>query len=122
MIRFIHARKVQQFILSASESSVLEEMLTFHGLREFFTAVVGLDNHYADGKLALAHKLSNEHRLQPENTLLIGDTAHDQQVGDAVGWKTILYTGGHYATNRLTGGGAPLIYSLNELRALFQTE
>lgn len=42
------------------------------------------------------------HLLNPDTTLLIGDTVHDAEVAEALGIAYILYAGGHNSLDLLS--------------------
>lgn len=121
ILEYFHKIGVQQYILSASESWVLEEMVNFHHLNSFLSSVYGLDNHYAAGKVDLGKQMIMDLKISPESTIMIGDTCHDQEVACQLGITAILFTGGHYPKNRLTSCNTILIDSLSELPSIVQT-
>lgn len=120
-LAFFHSLGIQQHILSASESYVLHEMMDYHQLSPFLNQVYGLDNHYADGKTGLGKQMIEELRLNPENTIMIGDTCHDQEVAIQLGINIILFTGGHYPRQRLLSCEAVLIDKLVDLKSIIQS-
>jgi len=89
-------------VLSACEQSILERMLTEHGIRQHFLQVSGLDNLHAASKLANGKRLLRVLNLAPEELVLIGDTNHDHEVATALGIRCLLLAGGHQAQSRLT--------------------
>lgn len=42
------------------------------------------------------------HLLNPDTTLLVGDTVHDAEVAEALGIACILYAGGHNSLDLLS--------------------
>ncbi len=53
--------------------------------------------------------------LNPERTLLIGDTLHDYDVAQALGCKCILVANGHQSRKRLLSSDAKVYSCLNEI-------
>lgn len=51
VLRELQAQGLHQFILSASEQKSLEQQVAFYGLREYFEALLGLNNVYAHSKV-----------------------------------------------------------------------
>ena len=100
-IQSFHAKGLRQFILSASETTTLHEMLNNHNLNNYFEDIYGLDNHYANGKENVAMRMVRKLNLEADQTILVGDTCHDAEVAQKTGWKCILFSGGHYPKNRL---------------------
>jgi len=108
-----------QYLLSASETGVLEEMTEFFGITQYFSDIKGLDNHYAHGKEDLGLELLKALQAPPESIVLIGDTAHDQDVAKRMGIASIICTNGHFPESRLIGKGSTLVSNLDELISLF---
>jgi phosphoglycolate phosphatase len=104
-----------QYLLSASETGVLEEMTAFFGITRFFDKIKGLDNHYANGKGDLGLELLSSIGAPADLVVMIGDTCHDKEVSDLLGVDSILCTNGHFPEERLASCGARLIKDLDEL-------
>ena len=105
----------KQSVLSAREQEPLDEILRFYSLNKYFEHVVGLSDHYANGKVENGKKLVKELNAPAEKIVLIGDTLHDYEVAQAIGVDCILYTGGHQSKARLQACGVPVIDDLNDL-------
>ena len=52
--------------------------------------------------------------IRPEETLMVGDTLHDAEVAQALGFRCVLYAGGHNDEARLRTA-APVIHRLKEI-------
>lgn len=115
VIRQLHARGCRQYLLSASETSILNWMAEFHGIRKYFSTIKGLDNHYAHGKVELGLELLSEINPEPGSVVMVGDTCHDEEVAFQMGIPCILYTGGHYPAQRLKSCSSVLIDRLLDL-------
>lgn len=102
-------------ILSAMEHSYLAEMVHHHHLRDYFTDVIGLSDHHAAGKVALAQQWIKDQDIAPENILFIGDTTHDHEVAQVLGVDCTLIHSGHHARARLAALNVPIIESLLDL-------
>jgi phosphoglycolate phosphatase len=107
-------------VLSACEITLLERMLTEHGLRQYFEHVYGLDDLYASSKLAQGEALMAALQLPRDEVLLVGDTLHDRDVAAALGWSCALVAAGHQSEARLSAGGEgpSVIGHLGELTGL----
>ncbi len=99
----LHGNNRPMSILSASEITILENMLKEHNIRHYFTHVFGLNNLYATSKLDQGRLLIKKLKLPPEDILLIGDTNHDHEVAEELGIQCVLLTGGHQSEHRLAG-------------------
>ncbi|MFH0762129.1 MAG: HAD family hydrolase [Bacteroidota bacterium] len=115
VIRHLHQMGCFQYLLSASETGVLTEMIRLKGIDHYFLKVKGLDNHYAHGKADLGIELLAEINPEPGTVLMIGDTCHDEEVARIMGIPCILYAGGHFTAERLTSCTSRIINGLEEL-------
>ena len=106
-----------QSVLSASEQSILDAMLSDYGVSHFFSSVCGVDNLYGHSKLELGRALLSRLDLPPETVLMIGDSLHDHEVAVALGVHCLLVAQGHQSYARLARSGAPVLPSLAELPA-----
>lgn len=107
-----------QYLLSASETGVLEEMTLHFGISHYFKRIKGLDNHYAHGKGDLGLELLSTLDAPVHSIVMIGDTCHDKEVADLLGVASILCTFGHFPEERLVSCGSQLIRNLDELASM----
>ena len=102
-------------ILSAMEQKYLLQLVDHHRLRGYFTDVIGLSDHHAAGKLALAQQWVKNQAIPPSEILFVGDTTHDHEVAQALGVDCKLIHSGHHARKRLLALDIPIIGSLLDL-------
>lgn len=115
-VEAFRAAGLDQVVVSASELKFLLEQLTFYPqLEGAFSAVLGLDNIYARSKTHLAKAYMREHRLTPDEVVLIGDTLHDAEVAGEIGCPCLLVEGGHQTRETLETLGVPVFQSLHEV-------
>jgi phosphoglycolate phosphatase len=114
----LHARGIDQIVLSAYRHDTLEDLLAAKGVRGYFTHVAGADDHYARGKTEQGIALRDRLGLVPRTTLLIGDTVHDAEVAAAMGIDCLLLNAGHQTRARLEATGAPVFNHLADLAPL----
>ncbi len=89
----IHALGIPQYVLSATEASMLERQVMALGIGDYFDELLGMDDIHANGKAARGIAWR---RLHPDaRPLLIGDTDHDAAVAKAMGADFALFSGGH---------------------------
>ena len=88
-------------ILSACEITILNRMLTEHGIKHYFRHISGLDNLHAASKRENDMKLIRQINRPADEVVLIGDTCHDHDVATAMGIRCLLVTGGHQHESRL---------------------
>ncbi len=115
VLKYFQENGISQSLLSASEESILNDMVDHFGLREYFSEVAGLNNHYAASKIDLGKKLLGKLAILPDEVLMIGDTKHDHEVAQSLGVDIILYDQGHFPGYRLEDCGCRVISDLNEL-------
>jgi phosphoglycolate phosphatase len=101
-------------ILSAYAESVLQEMVDHYNLKDFFTHIVGLNNHYASGKIDEGKILIQKMETPLKNIVLIGDTTHDYEVARELGIDCILINNGHHSADKLKECDTPLVSSFSE--------
>ncbi len=112
-------RKLKEFgcehsVLSAYENDDLVKMLQHFGIRNLFTHVIGLNNHYATGKIEEGKILLEKLGIPISLIVLIGDTLHDNEVAKELGIDSILICNGHNSYVKLNQCGAPVVSSLSE--------
>lgn len=109
VLQQISESDVPQFVLSAMEQDLLESSLASKGIAGYFRFIAGTGDHYADGKEASARRLQELIDAKPHEILLVGDTIHDHEVADAMGWQCVLVSNGHQSEERLRETGRPVV-------------
>jgi phosphoglycolate phosphatase len=94
-----------QSLLSASEHTMLLKSLDHFELGHVFDHVFGIFDKTAASKvergLELMKTAAITNALSAKDTVLIGDTDHDLEVGEAMGIDVILVEHGHQTADRL---------------------
>ena len=108
----------RQFILSAMEQKNLEKTVSENKISMFFEDLCGLNDNYAISKVENGKTLIRQKILDPDKTLLIGDTTHDYDVANAIGCKCVLIANGHQSKKRLVHSGARVLDNLEEIKDL----
>lgn len=106
---------LHQAVLSAAGTDLLEDMVGYFGIRSYFSHLVGAENNHAYGKLGYGKEWMQQQKLQPEHTLMVGDTLHDYDLAKHLGIDCVLLTSGHQARSRLEECGLPVFDTLGEL-------
>lgn len=104
----------KQYILSALREDLLKGMVKDFQIEACFEKVCGSDNIYAAGKVERGKRMVENFSLDPRSTLMVGDTLHDAEVAEALGFDCVLYAGGHNSEWRLKKK-APVITKMKEL-------
>ena len=115
VLKEISDRGISQSVLSASKEDVLTEKIKYYGIDKYFCRIMGLENHYAESKVERGKKWITELNLNPQEVLLIGDTAHDYIVSKHIGSDCLLIANGHYSYERLAKLGVDVISTLKEM-------
>jgi phosphoglycolate phosphatase len=113
----LRARGLGQLVLSAARTDHLRELVALHDLHPYFDELLGLDDHYAHGKIDAARAWLDRTGLDPAGLLLVGDTLHDHEVASSIGASCVLVADGHHDEARLRATGRPVVAELAELYA-----
>lgn len=92
---------IRSYVLSATKEPDLVEMLRHFRIDGHFTHIFGIGDRFASSKVARGHDLVARIGAPLEEIVLIGDTDHDLEVGQALGIDVILVEGGHQHAERL---------------------
>jgi phosphoglycolate phosphatase len=111
----LRASGLRQVVLSAARTAQLRELVALHRLDEFFEELLGLDDHYAHGKLEIARAWLDRSGLDPARLLLVGDTLHDYEVACDLGIHCVLIADGHHGETRLGDCDCTVIAGLEQL-------
>jgi phosphoglycolate phosphatase len=111
----LSGRSLTQSVLSASQRSRLVAQAEALEVRASFVRMIGLEDHYAGGKLEQGRGWIAELGLAPRSVLLVGDTDHDAEVAREMGVRCLLVPSGHQSTEKLRASGATVLTSLARL-------
>ncbi len=101
LLKSVKASGKIQSILSASDQESLDRMIKHFSLFEHVDHVYGIADKFAASKLYRGQELLAVVKVDKKNTVLIGDTDHDLEVGKALGIHVILVSHGHQNSNKL---------------------
>ena len=90
---------ISNWILSATERTMLTQQVESLGLKPWFDGLLGLDNIQAFSKAEIGVHWIREH--PDARVLLIGDTDHDAEVAYAMGVDCALIARGHQSRTKL---------------------
>ena len=93
----------KQSILSAGAQWHLDEWVRLFEVSYYFDHVFGIDNHNATSKLQRGRELMAVSGVPAHQTILVGDTDHDLEVGRELGVDVMLVANGHQNFERLSG-------------------
>lgn len=109
---FFHHKKMSQTILSATETSMLENQVIHLGIENYFDELLGLDNIHAHSKVSIGKQWITNNRTA--KALFIGDTVHDYEVASEIGIDCVLIAKGHQNRKTLESCGVPVFDQVNE--------
>lgn len=111
-LQYFKDHGLTQSLLSAASQIMLDDILQYHDIRDYFIKIIGQDNHYAEGKEAAGKAWVDELHYGPHEVLFIGDTIHDHEVAKLIGADCVLVSNGHVSRERLKNTGAPVFEDL----------
>jgi len=115
ILNIFNENGVAQTILSATDHHSLNKMITDFALDTYFNEVIGQDNQLAVGKVEKGKQLLEEINIAPDKIVLIGDTAYDVEVADALDIDCILLLNGHHSKSKLDMTGVTVAKELSNL-------
>ncbi|OGC08886.1 hypothetical protein A2V82_13000 [candidate division KSB1 bacterium RBG_16_48_16] len=110
-LKIINRSGLRQIVLSAAPTTLIEAGIEHYRLRPYIDEWIGLDHHYATGKVDIAKTYMQSRAIDPATVLLVGDTTHDHQVAEELGVSCLLFKNGHHSADRLLACKTPLIES-----------
>lgn len=109
-----------QVMVSAMEHDLLMQSVEDAGIKDFFSSISGVSDHYANGKASMAEAFCSSRGIDRGEAVLIGDTLHDFEVAQQLHMNCILVSHGHQARERLHESGCQVVDSLIEVITLFK--
>ena len=110
-----------QSVVSAADSDLLNAFIAHYNVPNYFTCWLGLNHHYATGKVDIARQFMKQSDFDPTEVLMVGDTNHDFSVAKEINVDCILFTKGHQTAAKLAECDVPLISSLAEVLRFVDT-
>lgn len=92
---------VINILLSATEKNNLDEQIDHFKIRHYFKDILGTTNTHGESKIEIARDYIKKKKINPKDVVIIGDTLHDAEVAESLGFDVILYTKGHQHKSRL---------------------
>ncbi len=112
LIQKLFTNKIKMFVVSSDYPETLLKQIKVFGLEGIFTEIF----HSLHDKKEASRSIINKYNLKTENTIIIGDTNHEIEVGKEIGIKTCAVTWGIIAEENLKKFNPDFIVNnLNEL-------
>lgn len=105
----------RQFILSALHQELLDKVIKHHGMNDLFADIIGTQSYDGPGKINEGLSLVKKYKLDPDKTILIGDTLHDAEVAQHMGINCILISHGHQDAQTLRNNFPLVVDNIQQL-------
>jgi len=116
VLQYFSDQNMDQYILSAMEQDSLRNSVNNLNISTYFNKIYGIPDHFARGKIERGLQLIQSEKLNPNETVMVGDTLHDIEVAEMLGIDCVLVAQGHQAKDRLLVNGNTVINNLVELK------
>jgi len=92
----ISKKNIKQCIFSASSQQSIHNQLLFYNISHYFSEIIALTDDFAFGKYDLAVQWCNRNLINnKDRILIIGDTLHDYEISQKMGFGCLLISKGH---------------------------
>ena len=124
VLEYMQQMGVKQFVISAMEVGKLKLCIENKGISQYFEAILGLNNNYANGKMSLVKEFAKNRKelLNSSNVWMIGDTEHDFFIAKELKWNSILVSQGHHSFSRLSAVSDIVVRNLNGISEILSAE
>lgn len=103
------------YIYSATEIRLLRYQLAYFKIDKYFDALIASDNIDGKSKLEYGKEFVKNNDINPDESIMIGDTLHDFEVANEIGLKPVLCARGHNSKKVLLTANVPVIDSLGNI-------
>lgn len=118
MLGYLHDKGYTQAVISGFETSRLRGTLNHYGVDKYFRFMSGSDDIDCGDKSERACRMLEQYKLDPKQTLFIGDMYHDYETASRAGADCLLIAKGHQGANVLKSYGVRVIESADKLKEL----
>ena len=109
------------FVVSATKHEDLVNQLKEKEIDMFFDDFIGSNNIAGKGKIDYSKDFVNSKNINTNESVFIGDTIHDYEVGSALKMKVVLVTFGHNSEKLLKTVSSNLVSNYDELYRLIKS-
>ena len=106
LLERIKQEGAKQIIVSSCEKNQLAAAVEKSGTAEYFDAVLGADDFFANSKIDRAKSYLKKNLPENAKLIAVGDLLHDYHLAQALGADCVLIKSGHEDTRRLLASGA----------------
>jgi phosphoglycolate phosphatase len=104
-----------QIMISAMEHDSLVKSVKEKEFYQYFDFIAGINDHFAGGKIENARNTVRKLNIDPERTLLIGDTIHDYEVAGELRIQCVLISHGHQSASLLERLDCTIVNGIEEI-------
>lgn len=122
VLKTLKQNNFYQIMISAMEHDSLVRSVKEKELYQYFDHIAGINDHFAGGKIENARNTFRKLDIDPERTLLIGDTIHDYEVAGELGIQCVLISQGHQSANRLERLDCTIVKGIDEIPGLLHID
>lgn len=116
VLKIFSEKNCHQAVLSAFRTEEITKFAEKFSVANYFKAILGTKNIVMESKTIRGQKYMQENSLKPEETLYIGDTAHDYDTAKDLGIDCVLMSNGQQSEKVLSKCDVPIFNSFEELR------
>ena len=109
------------FVVSATKHEDLVNQLKEKEIDMFFDDFIGSNNIAGKGKIDYSKDFVNSKNINTNESVFVGDTIHDYEVGSALKMKVVLVTFGHNSEKLLKTVSSNLVSNYDELYRLIKS-
>ncbi len=115
ILKKLNDNGIKQYIFSSSHNKFIEPTLESLGIKDCFEMILGAKDCNVGSKIERTRNYIEEHGIEKEKILFVGDMVHDSDVASAVGSECVLVSSGHQCEKALLNTGRVVVSSLSEL-------
>lgn len=112
----------KHYIITASHTNEATELTKRYGINEFFEAILGAENNFAESKTMRALEFFKSQGIKQSEALFVGDTLHDLETAYALGIDCVLLSYGHQGKKLLFPSGCYVADSLYEVESIIRDD
>ncbi len=116
ILKKFNEHNCHQAVLSAFRTEEITKFAEKFSVEHYFKAILGTQNIVMESKTMRGKKYMQDNALEPEETLYIGDTAHDCDTAKGLNIDCVLMSNGQQSEKVLKKCDVPVFDSFEKLR------
>lgn len=106
---------IKQFLVSGLNNNDLQRQVFDKGIADYFDIIIGSSVSDANDKNSIVKKLIQSYKIDPNETLFVGDTINDYEIAMSNECDCVIVTYGHQNELALSGYTSNLIDKITDL-------